>query len=186
MNEITDFEALRHRAGLSVSEVAEITGKHTRTIRRYEKDGTLEPPKLVTDKLRDRAKTRRTLSPQITQYDFDFIDLFAGIGGLRRPFDQLNGKCIFTSEWDRFARETYGANFSNVPEHKSVGDIRPYSNNPKNVPEHDLLLAGFPCQPFSLAGVSKKNSLGRPHGFLCDTQGTLFYDVAKIIEHHNS
>jgi len=185
MNNITDFEVLRHKAGLSVPEVAEITGKHPRTIRRYEKDESLEPPKLVLDKLIERAKTRKALAKQnIAPHDFKFIDLFAGIGGLRRPFDDLNGQCVFTSEWDRFARETYGANFSDGADHKSVGDIRPYSANPENVPKHDLLLAGFPCQPFSLAGVSKKNALGRPHGFLCDTQGTLFYDVAKIIKHH--
>ena len=185
MNDISEFEVLRHRAGLSVSEVAEITGKHQRTIRRYEKDSTLEPPQLVLEKLLDRIQKRtKTLEKEVSNPDFTFIDLFAGIGGLRRPFNELNGKCIFTSEWDRFARETYGANFSDDIDHISVGDIRPYSANPEKIPSHDLLLAGFPCQPFSLAGVSKKNALGRPHGFLCDTQGTLFYDVAKIIKHH--
>lgn len=185
MNDISEFEVLRHRAGLSISDVANITGKHQRTIRRYEKDITMEPPQLVLDKLLDRIRMRsETSSSEKPDHDFKFIDLFAGIGGLRRPFDDLNGKCIFTSEWDRFARETYGANFVDNLDHISVGDIRPYSENPENIPKHDLLLAGFPCQPFSLAGVSKKNALGRPHGFLCDTQGTLFYDVAKIIKHH--
>lgn len=118
---------------------------------------------------------------------FRFVDLFAGIGGFRRPFEEIGGRCVFTSEWDRFCKETYVANF---PEHADsdhvyVGDIRPYAAEPENVPEHDVLLAGFPCQPFSIAGVSKKNALGRPHGFLCDTQGTLFYDLAKILEYHN-
>jgi DNA (cytosine-5)-methyltransferase 1 len=113
---------------------------------------------------------------------FTFIDLFAGIGGLRRGFESIGGRCIFTSEWDRFSVLTYEANYrDNRP---VSGDIRPFSENPDLVPPHDVLLAGFPCQPFSIAGVSKKNALGRPHGFLCDTQGTLFFDTAQIIAHH--
>ena len=117
---------------------------------------------------------------------FRFIDLFAGIGGLRLPFEEIGGRCVFTSEWDRFCKETYTANFPEPAdsEHELVGDIRPYAAKPETVPEHDVLLAGFPCQPFSIAGVSKKNALGQPHGFLCDTQGTLFYDVAEILRHH--
>ena len=185
MNDIAIFETLRTKAGLSVSEVAELTGKHTRTLRRYENDPDTVVPENIVDQLMVRiAERERSSNSNIDSYDFKFIDLFAGIGGLRKPFDDLNGKCIFTSEWDKFARETYGANFADGPDHISVGDIRPYSENPEKIPAHDLLLAGFPCQPFSLAGVSKKNALGRPHGFLCDTQGTLFYDVAKIIKHH--
>lgn len=115
---------------------------------------------------------------------FRFIDLFAGIGGLRRPFDEIGGRCVFTSEWDKFCEQTYSANFPTGDGHQFVGDIRAYSSLPEMIPEHDVVLAGFPCQPFSIAGVSKKNALGRPHGFLCDTQGTLFYDLAKIIAHH--
>lgn len=116
---------------------------------------------------------------------FRFIDLFAGIGGLRRPFEEIGGRCVFTSEWDKYAQQTYRANYRETDNaHMFVGDIRPFSAEPDLIPAHDLLLAGFPCQPFSLAGVSKKNALGRPHGFLDDTQGTLFYDVAKIIQHH--
>ena len=115
---------------------------------------------------------------------FRFIDLFAGIGGLRRPFEEIGGRCVFTSEWDRFCEQTYSANFPSDDEHQFVGDIRPYSAVPETIPEHEVMLAGFPCQPFSIAGVSKKNALGRPHGFLCDTQGTLFHDLAKIIAHH--
>ncbi|NJR20125.1 MAG: DNA (cytosine-5-)-methyltransferase [Hyphomonadaceae bacterium] len=113
---------------------------------------------------------------------FKFIDLFAGIGGLRRGFESIGGSCVFTSEWDAYSRKTYAANFP--IDHEFAGDIREYSANPEHIPSHDVLLAGFPCQPFSIAGVSKKNSLGRPHGFLDDTQGTLFYDTAKIIAHH--
>ncbi len=111
---------------------------------------------------------------------FTFIDLFAGIGGLRKGFEAVGGKCVFTSEWDRFCRETYLANFD--CDHAFVGDIRGVV--PQSVPEHDVLLAGFPCQPFSIAGVSKFNSLKRPHGFMCEAQGTLFFEVAKIIHHH--
>ncbi len=140
----------------------------------------------------DRAKTDKPTDaveafvPMCRSEGFRFIDLFAGIGGLRLPFEEIGGRCVFTSEWDRFCRETYTANFPELTgsDHQFVGDIRPYAENPDTVPAHDVLLAGFPCQPFSIAGVSKKNALGHPHGFLCDTQGTLFYDLAKIIDHH--
>lgn len=108
---------------------------------------------------------------------FSFIDLFAGIGGIRLAFQNLGGKCVFTSEWDKFSKQTYDANFGEVP----FGDITKI--NEENIPDHDILLAGFPCQPFSIAGVSKKNSLGRAHGFLDATQGTLFFDVARIIDY---
>ena len=114
--------------------------------------------------------------------DFRFVDLFAGIGGLRRGFDAEGGRCVFTSEWDRHAQETYRANFEDAPDHVMAGDIREVKA--ADVPEHDLLLAGFPCQPFSIAGVSKKNAIGQPHGFRCETQGTLFFDAKLIIEHH--
>ncbi len=185
MNDISEFEQLRHLAGMTVPEVAEKTGKHVRTIRRYEKGTDLDVPKLVTDKLREIAKSRNEVANETSEEPwFTFVDLFAGIGGIRRPFEELGGECLFTSEWDRFARETYSANFTNKPSHILAGDIRPFAEQPDKVPCHDVLLAGFPCQPFSIAGVSKKNSLGRPHGFLCDTQGTLFHDLAKIIKHH--
>ena len=111
---------------------------------------------------------------------FTFIDLFAGIGGMRLPFARLGGECVFTSEWDKYSVRTYVANFGD--DHEVAGDITAIDE--KDIPAHDVLLAGFPCQPFSIAGVSKKNALGRPHGFLCDTQGTLFFDVARIIAHH--
>lgn len=113
---------------------------------------------------------------------FKFIDLFAGIGGLRVGFDAIGGHCVFTSERDKYARLTYQANFRD--NHEPDGDILPFAEDPDLIPEFDVLLAGFPCQPFSIAGVSKKNSLGRPHGFLDATQGTLFFDTAKIIQHH--
>jgi DNA (cytosine-5)-methyltransferase 1 len=106
-----------------------------------------------------------------------FIDLFAGIGGLRLGFEAAGGRCVFTSEWDRFSRKTYIENHGD--DHQFIGDIVPFPA--EEVPDHDILLAGFPCQPFSIAGVSKKNALGRAHGFECTTQGTLFFDVARII-----
>ena len=108
---------------------------------------------------------------------FKFIDLFAGIGGIRLAYQNNGGKCVFTSEWDTYAKKTYEANFGEVP----FGDITQISE--KDIPDHDILLGGFPCQPFSIAGVSKKNSLGRAHGFLDETQGTLFFDIARIIKH---
>lgn len=107
---------------------------------------------------------------------FRFIDLFAGIGGMRLGFEEAGGVCVFTSEWDVNAQKTYRANFHDA---EIVGDLRQVPAS--HIPPHDVLLAGFPCQPFSIAGVSKKNSLGRPHGFLCETQGTLFFDVARVI-----
>ena len=113
---------------------------------------------------------------------FRFIDLFAGIGGLRNGFDAIGGKCLFTSEWNSYAEQTYRANFHDGLDHMMVGDITRIE--PGNIPKHDVVLAGFPCQPFSIAGVSKKNALGLEHGFRCKAQGTLFFEVAKIIEYH--
>lgn len=107
---------------------------------------------------------------------FSFIDLFAGIGGFRIAFQKMGGKCVFSSEWNKYAQKTYEANFGEVP----FGDITKVDEN--DVPEHHILLGGFPCQPFSIAGVSKKNSLGKKHGFLDETQGTLFYDIVRIIK----
>ena len=112
---------------------------------------------------------------------FSFIDLFAGIGGMRRGFESVGGECVFTCEWDRYSRKTYHENFRGDA-HEIAGDIRDVDG--KDIPAHDVLLAGFPCQPFSIAGVSKKNALNRPHGFDCETQGTLFFEVERIIAHH--
>ena len=111
---------------------------------------------------------------------FRFIDLFAGIGGMRLGFESIGGHCVFTSEWDPFSRETYAAN--HACDHPIAGDIRQVAT--EDIPAHDVLLAGFPCQPFSIAGVSKKNALNRPHGFRCEVQGALFFDIARIIRHH--
>lgn len=106
------------------------------------------------------------------------IDLFAGIGGIRLGFESIGAKCIYTSEWNKFSQKTYQANFNDI--HGIDGDITKV--DARDIPDHDILLAGFPCQPFSLAGISKKNSLGRASGFLDETQGTLFFDVARILK----
>ena len=107
---------------------------------------------------------------------FTFIDLFAGIGGLRQAFESSGGKCLFSSEWNKFSQQTYEANFGEVP----YGDITQIDE--KEIPDHDILIGGFPCQPFSIAGVVSKNHLGREHGFQDETQGTLFFDVCRIIK----
>jgi DNA (cytosine-5)-methyltransferase 1 len=112
-------------------------------------------------------------------HKFTFIDLFAGIGGIRKGFEHIGGRCVFTSEWDKYARRTYAANFREKEE-DIAGDI--WAVPVDSIPAHDVLVGGFPCQPFSLAGVSKKNALGRAHGFACDAQGTLFFRVAEIIK----
>lgn len=120
--------------------------------------------------------TNRTSNVSSEQLPFTFIDLFSGIGGLRIPLDAAGGRCVFSSEIDRYSQKTYNAWFNEMP----YGDITKIAVS--DIPDHDFLAAGFPCQPFSLAGVSKKNSLGQVHGFSCKVQGTLFFNVATIIE----
>lgn len=175
----TEFRTLREKAGLTLPEAQELLKVDLRTIYRYER-GETRPTRLALDVLRTAAE--KAAPPAPSPRAFRFIDLFAGIGGLRLGFESIGGRCVFTSEWDGKCNETYRMNFPD--NHEIAGDIRPYAEKPELVPEHDLLLGGFPCQPFSIAGVSKKNALGRPHGFLCDTQGTLFFDTAQIIAHH--
>ncbi|WP_419879607.1 DNA (cytosine-5-)-methyltransferase [Brevibacillus centrosporus] len=173
----TEFAYIRERAGLSVKEVAHLLGKSEKTIYRWEK-GESKPDQQIIHELKAIYNIRTgNLNREPL---FTFIDLFAGIGGLRRAFETIGGKCVFTSEWDAACRKTYQANYS--CDHPVNGDIRDVVH--EEMPSFDVLLAGFPCQPFSIAGVSKKNSLGRPHGFHDDTQGTLFFDVAQMIEYH--
>ncbi len=129
---------------------------------------------------------------------FRFVDLFAGIGGIRKPFSNIGGKCVLTCEWDEYAQKTYKANWKSDQEHQFVSDIKTVTQPrgksdkaltgkaqanhiEKSMPEHDVLLAGFPCQPFSIAGVSKKNALNRVHGFDCPDQGQLFFDICRIL-----
>ncbi|RJE78515.1 DNA (cytosine-5-)-methyltransferase [Paracoccus sp. JM45] len=179
----TEFAELMDRAGLDIYTAAELLDVNARTVRRHINGEGKRIDRLRLEKLRQTADARCTGE---RLEGFRFIDLFAGIGGLRLPFEAIGGRCVFTAEWDRFSRETYNANFPEPAnsDHVFAEDVRPYANAPEKIPAHDVLLAGFPCQPLSIAGVSKKNAFGRPHGFLCDTQGTLFYDLAKIIDHH--
>lgn len=170
---LTELATLRARAGLSVEELALMTGYSPRQVYRWEA-GDGKPREAALGLLRAMAST----APAPASSNFTFIDLFAGIGGLRRGFDAIGGHCVFTSEWNKYAQHTYAANFrDNRP---IEGDITKIKTD--EIPDHDVLVAGFPCQPFSIAGVSKKNSLGRQHGFLDETQGTLFFDVARIIK----
>lgn len=134
------------------------------------------PKPYVADRLHnlihDRSRSRSRPA------DFTFVDLFAGIGGLRLAFEYAGGRCVFSSELDSYCRKTYLSNFPD--DEVRIDDIKEASAC--DVPEHDVLVAGFPCQPFSLAGVSKLNSLKRKHGFENETNGPLFFDVARIIE----
>lgn len=157
-------------------ELAEALGVATRTLRRWEV-GETEPPPYLADAIRQRLLPLVDTSEREDR-DFRFIDLFAGIGGIRMAFEAHGGRCVFTSEWNPWAQKTYLANFPDST-HTLVGDITKV--DVADVPDHDVLLAGFPCQPFSIAGVSKKNALGRAHGFADETQGTLFFDVARIL-----
>lgn len=179
----TEFARLRESAGLTMEEAARVTKTSLSSAYRHER-GESTPSPLAIDILRMMADSHRKSGEDAS---FTFIDLFAGIGGLRVGFEGIGGKCVFTSEWDKYAVQTYRKNFPEDPDHELEGDIREFTKSKKalrRIPKHNVLLAGFPCQPFSIAGVSKKNALGRSHGFLDLTQGTLFFDVALIIQHH--
>lgn len=154
-------------------QLASLLQYHPKQISRWEA-GHTPIPFAVLPALREITSKHRA-----TKYgtDFTFIDLFAGIGGIRLGFERVGGRCVFTSEWDTYCQKTYRENFG--ADHPIAGDITQVEA--AEIPDHDVLLAGFPCQPFSIAGVSKKNALGHPHGFECTTQGTLFFDVARII-----
>lgn len=175
---------VRVRRLFSQEHIARHLGKDIRTIRRWEESGGA--PKMAEPALREMLTGEAVLhfeeepARYIRRPDFNFIDLFAGIGGTRLAFEKAGGRCVFTSEWDKYAVQTYRAN--HVDQHEIRGDITKVPV--EEIPPHDVLVAGFPCQPFSLAGVSKKNSLGRAHGFMDATQGTLFFDIGRILEHH--
>lgn len=172
----TEFSRLRLQTGCSAEQLAAELGYSERQIYRWE-NGETKPRKAVLDRVRDLAARP---SKPVPFAGLTFIDLFAGIGGLRTAFEDAGGQCVFTSEWDKYAQQTYQANHrDNRP---IAGDITEIDAD--DIPAHDILVAGFPCQPFSIAGVSKKNALGREHGFKDETQGTLFFDVARIIDAH--
>ncbi len=155
--------------------LADRLGLSRKTISRWER-GIIPCPAMLEPALRDILRT--TSAGEGNSPVFSFVDLFSGIGGIRLGFQESGGECVFTSEWNNWSKKTYLENFGGG--HPFEGDIAMFPS--ENVPDHDVLLAGFPCQPFSIAGVSKKNALGRPHGFECATQGTLFFDVARIID----
>jgi len=165
------FRAQRDSLGLTRDDVAEHLGYSARQIARWEAGESPIRESAFQYLLALTPKARELEAPQFT-----FIDLFAGIGGFRLAFQEARGRCVFTSEWDKHSQITYRKNFG---DHEVHGDITAIDET--TIPDHDVLVAGFPCQPFSLAGVSKKNSLGRKHGFDCDTQGTLFFDIERII-----
>lgn len=174
---MTEFEELLLKAGYTVPEAAKVLEYSEGHIYRF-KRGDEQPREGVLELMRMKVAARQAAAPMVPS--FTFVDLFAGIGGLRRAMESVGGRCVFTSEWDRFAQQTYLANF---PDNRPIaGDIRDVEA--ADIPEHDVLVAGFPCQPFSIAGVSKKNALGRLHGFQDETQGTLFFDVLRILKAH--
>lgn len=137
-----------------------------------------------------KAKLKREIRknqvfPPKSSPKFSFIDLFAGIGGFRLALQEVGGISVFSSEWDKAAQQTYKNNYGELP----FGDITTIAGEKisdsyvsKFIPDHDVLAAGFPCQPFSHAGVSARNFVGQEHGFKCKTQGTLFFDVMRIAE----
>ena len=183
MTNNTEFATLCKKTGLSHAELADMLGYSDRTLLRWE-NGETTPRKAAVINLQkfiDQHLQENGQALHNAESSFRFIELFAGIGGLRRGFDSIGGQCVFTSEWNSFAQQTYLANYHDDENHVMTGDITEIEA--EDIPEHDLLLAGFPCQPFSIAGVSKKNALGKAHGFRCDVQGTLFFDVARIIKH---
>lgn len=164
-------------------EVIEKLNIHPRTFNRW-LDGVIQPSHVKIEGVlkafkehKEQIRKELEATSQKSKPKFTFVDLFAGVGGIRRGFESAGGKCVFSSEWNEFARKTYLANFRDL--HPLAGDITKV--DVASIPEHDVLVGGFPCQPFSKAGVSKKNSLGRKHGFADKTQGTLFFDVARII-----
>lgn len=177
----------------SQARLAALLEVSSKTVARWE-SGETECPPYLRAALEDIKKQQSeiTVPSPADSPSFRFIDLFAGIGGIRLAFETIGGECVFTSEWNKFAQQTYARNFGHdLPGfveglhkesngHVFAGDITKV--DAAAIPDHDVLLAGFPCQPFSIAGVSKKNSLGREHGFADATQGTLFFDVARIIE----
>lgn len=165
----TIIKKKRTSLGLTQKEFSSALGlgkNGERTLRRWE-NGETTPSPLELRFILDFANEIPFPNPPENTADFSFIDLFAGIGGIRLPFTRLNGHCRFTSEWDKFAQKTYKTNYGDIP----GGDIAAIKT--EDIPDFDILLAGFPCQPFSQAGFKK--------GF-ADTRGTMFFEIERIIE----
>lgn len=178
MTRVNGFPRLVESTGLRKHELAAELGCDLSTLYRWLR-AKPAPRTLVVEKIENIVAARR--KPAVSE-KFRFIDLFAGIGGMRLAAEAAGGRCVFTSEWNPKSRETYEANFPCGADHPFEGDITKVEAG--SIPEHDLLFAGFPCQPFSIAGVSKKNALGRPHGFDCEEQGNLFFEIVRILKHH--
>lgn len=167
-------QAKREGLGLTQKAFAELLGMPEtgeRTVRSWELGEHMPTPakRAQIESLPDTALLRSPYANDPKQAEFSFIDLFAGIGGIRIPFQEIGGHCVFTSEWDKFSKKTYAANFGEVP----YGDITKIAAH--EIPKHDVLLAGFPCQAFSQAGLKQ--------GFN-DTRGTMFFEIQRIIAHH--
>lgn len=144
-------------------------------LQKYSQETNQSIKDAVSDAIIDTV-TRKNASEDKPNCKFTFIDLFAGIGGMRIAYQNAGGKCVYSNEWNKYSQQTYFANFGEQPD----GDITKV--DARTIPDHDILVAGFPCQPFSIAGVSKKNSLGRATGFEDKTQGTLFFDVCRVLK----
>lgn len=169
------IRSLRENLGLGRTELSNLLGlgiAGERTIRGWEEGEHIPSPKKWADiqevewRLKDALDSASFCASRTCQSSFRFIDLFAGIGGIRLPFQQLGGKCVFSSEWDKFAQKTYLANYGEMPN----GDITQI--NAEDIPDHDILLGGFPCQAFSQAGLKQ--------GF-SDTRGTMFFEIQRIL-----
>ena len=163
-----DYSALYKQLGLSAEELAKHLGVSPREVRRWNA-GEVKPKKMVLEAMKGLIRSTSLNEPNKNNGSFRFIDLFAGIGGTRIPFQELGGECVFTSEWDKFSQQTYAVNFGDNPS----GDITKIPS--ADIPEHDVLLAGFPCQAFSQAGLKQ--------GFR-DTRGTMFFEIQRILAHH--
>lgn len=168
------IEKKRTALGLTQRAFAELLGmpeSGERTVRGWELGEHRPSPAKIAqiEGLPETAKYKSPYSDGKGAEKFTFIDLFAGIGGIRLPFQNLGGHCVFTSEWDKFSKKTYAANFGEIP----AGDITKIKAS--DIPAHDLLLAGFPCQAFSQAGLKQ--------GFN-DTRGTMFFEIQRILAHH--
>lgn len=178
-NNITEYVSeIRKNLSLGRTEFANLLGMNStgeRTVRGWETGEHVPSAKKLSDiaNLEQELKKFRELAPfkysAKGKAPFTFIDLFAGIGGIRLPFQELGGECVFTSEWDKFAQKTYIANYGEVPN----GDITQIKS--KDIPSHDILLGGFPCQSFSQAGLKQ--------GFN-DTRGTMFFEIQRILVEH--
>ena len=167
-NVCDEIRVKRENLGITVKELSDALGlgKGGEKLVRAWEAGTESPSDNIYNKI-IRFANERPYAESENNADFKFIDLFAGIGGIRIPFQELGGKCVFSSEWDKFAQKTYRVNFGEMPQ----GDITQIESN--SIPDFDVLLGGFPCQPFSSAGLKK--------GF-ADTRGTLFFEIERIMK----